>query len=73
MKGIMAGIVARQFEPMFPIELVAKDFSYVIAQDDDPHTRLPTACAAHDVFVRAARTGFGGDNIHGVAKLYATS
>lgn len=72
-RGVMGAILARRYEPMFPIDLVAKDFGYVLAEGVDGAALLPTSKAVHDVFERASREGLGGENIHAIAKLYATS
>lgn len=71
--GVMSEILAGRYEPMFPIDLVAKDFGYVLSERLGPEDLLPTAAAVRDVFVRAAHQGLGAENIHAIAKLYATS
>lgn len=70
LKGVGALIGARSYAPLFPIDLVAKDFRYILTAAADVSSPLPTADAVRAVFERARDEGFGGDNIHGVAKLY---
>lgn len=69
-KGVAGLITARNFAPMFPIDLVAKDFRYAGAAASAAGADLPVADATGRVFERARQQGFGGDNIAGVAKLY---
>lgn len=67
-KGAAAAMLAEAYAPLFPIELVEKDFSYALATGA---TSLPLVEAGRGVFARAIAQGFGGDNISGVARLYA--
>ncbi|MEM7436176.1 MAG: NAD(P)-dependent oxidoreductase [Myxococcota bacterium] len=68
--GAMASIRAEQFQALFPIDLVEKDFRYILSTSEDQDSRLPTASAVHAVFAKAQHAGFGGDNITGVAQLF---
>lgn len=70
MKGVGALMANRAFEPLFPIELVEKDFGYVVDTGEHLGTDTPTAAAVRGVYRRAIEEGFGGDNIHGVLKLF---
>jgi 3-hydroxyisobutyrate dehydrogenase len=65
----LGSMLAASFAPLFPVELAAKDFDYVLAAGDPD--RLPLAAAARTVFDRAVRHGFGADNLTGVVRLYA--
>ncbi|MEM8934162.1 MAG: NAD(P)-dependent oxidoreductase [Acidobacteriota bacterium] len=70
LRAVGQGIVARRFAPHFPIELVEKDFRYVLDTARSAAAELPSATAAHATFERAVDAGHGGDNIHGVAQLF---
>jgi 3-hydroxyisobutyrate dehydrogenase len=63
-------MLARNFVPMFPIELVEKDFSYVLQTSRQVTSPLPLINAAHNVLVEAARQGLGTSNITSLASLY---
>jgi 3-hydroxyisobutyrate dehydrogenase-like beta-hydroxyacid dehydrogenase len=63
-------MVKRSFAPLFPIELVAKDFSYAALTADKSEVDLPMVKAGLKVFERAVAEGLGQDNISGVAQLY---
>jgi len=70
LKGIAGLMAARNFAPLFPIDLVAKDFGYIAAAALTLGAELPVAAAAGDVFARAKDTGLGDDNIAGVVQLF---
>lgn len=72
-EGVMGAILSKRFDPLFPIDLVVKDFGYVVAEEEDPRATLPTSEAVRHLFERAAHAGLGGDNIHAVAKLFPIS
>lgn len=68
---IAAGaMLARNFAPMFPIELVEKDFGYVIDEALSTGAEVPMSSAARQVFAEALARGYGGDNITGVVKVF---
>jgi 3-hydroxyisobutyrate dehydrogenase len=69
-KGAGTLIAARKFDPLFPITLVEKDFRYIAEAGRAVGSRTPTADAAHALYLEAIAAGHGGDNIHGVAKLF---
>lgn len=60
-------MLAGRFAPMFPIDLVRKDFGYVI---EAMGARAPLAAAAHGVFSEAVAQGLGAMNITAVSRLY---
>lgn len=70
-KGAGGLIVASQHAPLFPIALVEKDFRYAVAAAQAVDAELPTAIAAQQIFQRAIATGYGADNITGVARLFS--
>ena len=55
---------------MFPIDLVEKDFRYVMQTAADIEAKVPTSEAIHQVYLDAIEKGYGGDNITSVAKLF---
>lgn len=56
--------------PLFPIELVEKDFRYAIARDQTSGATMPIATALQDVYQKAIAEGYGQDNITGVIQLF---
>ena len=69
-KAAAAAMVARAYPPLFPIDLVEKDFGCVTATAEGAGTAVPLSQAARSVFAKAKEVGYGGDNITGVAQLY---
>ena len=68
-KGATLAILAGNFAPAFPVELVAKDLGYLessLASDS-----LPVSAAAGAVFQKAIAAGLSDENFTAVAKLYA--
>ncbi len=66
-KGAGGLMVEQQHAPMFPIELVEKDFRYAIAMSEaDP----PTTTAVREVYRDAIAKGHGQDNLSGVVQLF---
>lgn len=63
-------MLAQNFEPMFPIALVEKDFRYALETAAAVGADLPTAKAVHGVFQNAKDHELGASNIGAVAKLY---
>jgi 3-hydroxyisobutyrate dehydrogenase len=57
------------FAPQFPVELIEKDFGYVLNEVNTPEA-APTVAAARGVFQRAIERGLGGDNMTGVVRLF---
>ena len=70
LKGVMGQIAARQFTPLFPIDLVEKDFRYVLEASKQVSAPMPTSSSVLKVFADAKRQGYGDDNISGVAQLF---
>jgi 3-hydroxyisobutyrate dehydrogenase len=65
-----AAMLARNYAPLFPIELVAKDLGYAIAAADAAHAQVPLARAATAAFDAAVREGYGTNNITGIVRRY---
>ncbi|MCB9607730.1 MAG: NAD(P)-dependent oxidoreductase [Polyangiaceae bacterium] len=64
--GALRGMLAAAFDPMFPIDLVAKDLGYASSQAGD----APLTAQAHEVFRAASDAGLGGLNLTAIAKRY---
>lgn len=64
-------MVAQNHAPLFPIDLVAKDFTYVAQLAQHLDAPLPVGEAVAALYQSAIATGYGGDNITGVARLFA--
>lgn len=63
-------MLSGSFAPQFPVELVAKDFEYVLASAATPESAL-TLAAARQVFAEAERRGLGGEHLTSVVKLFS--
>lgn len=64
-------MVAKNYAPMFPIELVAKDFSYAASVAQSQSLTLPVLEAAQELYREATAQGFGANNIIGVAQMFS--
>lgn len=62
-------MLAGDFTPQFPVELIEKDFGYVLREAGDP-SAAPTIAAARGVFQRAIKRGLGDENMTGVVRLF---
>lgn len=69
-KAAADAMLAKNFTPMFPIELVAKDFGYVLDAASGSNVHMPISRAAQHVFNQAMAQGYGADNITGLVQLY---
>jgi 3-hydroxyisobutyrate dehydrogenase len=68
--GRVSGLMlAGNFTPQFPIELIEKDFGYTL-QMAGSDSSAPTIAAARGVFRTAIDRGYGQDNMTGVVKLF---
>jgi 3-hydroxyisobutyrate dehydrogenase len=63
-------MLARNFAPMFPIELVEKDFAYVLQASRQVDSEVPVVEAVHGVLANALKKELGGSNITSLASLY---
>ncbi len=63
-------MLAGQFAPMFPLELVEKDFAYALQTGLQASSSLPVVAAVHGVLAGAVRSGLSQSNITGLASLY---
>lgn len=55
---------------MFPINLVEKDFRYVVQTAQACDASSPVSTAIHNVYQDAVAQGYGSDNITGVVQLF---
>lgn len=69
-KAAAGGILAHNFAPMFPVELVEKDLGYVFDTAKVNGASVPMAETARRVFTEAIKQGHGGENITAVSHLY---
>ncbi|MFV2058763.1 MAG: NAD(P)-dependent oxidoreductase [Thiohalomonadales bacterium] len=67
---VLAQIEQQAYAPLFPIDLVAKDFAYILKTAQDYAVDLPTTSRVSEVFRQAATAGYGGENISAVARLF---
>ncbi|MGD1858664.1 MAG: NAD-binding protein [Leptolyngbyaceae cyanobacterium] len=56
--------------PLFPIELVEKDFRYAIATAQTCGAEIPISAALRDIYQRAIADGYGNTNITGIIQLF---
>lgn len=70
LKGIGMAISANNFDPLFPIDLVEKDFSYLEQLSESKIAQTPAVSVARSIYQKAQESGYGKDNIAGVAQLY---
>jgi 3-hydroxyisobutyrate dehydrogenase len=66
-KGAVALMLVGKHDPMFPVDLVAKDFGYAICAQP---SAMPVSAAALAVFERAEQQGLSNANLTSVATLY---
>lgn len=66
---LSSSMLAANFAPQFPVELIEKDFGYTVVAAGSPQA-VPTIAAARSVFQRAIESGFGADNMTGVVRLF---
>lgn len=70
MKAMGQLMAARSFEPLFPINLVEKDFRYLDSLAKQSSTDAPLSVMARDIYRRAIHATSGDANISGVIRLY---
>lgn len=63
-------MVANNHVPLFPIELVEKDFRYALQTAQAENSSMPISTAIHHIYQEAIAQGYGGENITGVARLF---
>lgn len=65
--GAAALMLAADYRPQAPVDLIAKDLGYALASAAQP---LPLTQAVAERFAAARRAGYGADNLVAVARLY---
>lgn len=70
LKGAMSSMLADAFAPMFPIDLVAKDFTLIRHVIESGSALAPITSSAGTVFDNAQAAGLGAENLTAVAKIY---
>ncbi|MBC8160626.1 MAG: NAD(P)-dependent oxidoreductase [Roseiflexaceae bacterium] len=63
-------MAAHKYAPMFPIDLVEKDFGYALSAAQALGVATPTLAAVRAVYANAKAQGYGADNIVGVKQLF---
>lgn len=69
-KAGAAAMLAGNWLPAFPIDLVEKDFGLVERSAGGVGAPVPMCSAARAIYARALDAGFGVDNITGIVQLY---
>lgn len=64
-----ASMLARNFAPLFPVDLMEKDLGYALATGGVP--ARPITAAARQAFADAKRAGLGDEHLTALVKLYA--
>jgi 3-hydroxyisobutyrate dehydrogenase len=69
-KGAGSLMVSQNHAPLFPIDLVEKDFRYVTQTAQSLEATIPTSNAVMDIYRTAIAQGHGSENITGVVQLF---
>jgi 3-hydroxyisobutyrate dehydrogenase len=69
--GAARMMAAGSTTPLFTIDLIEKDLSYILETARSSGADLPGAQSAHDAFQRAQKQGLGQANISGLAAVFA--
>ena len=70
LQGIARLLDVEDYRPLFPVDLVAKDFSCVSALADGTGLSLPLISATRRVLQGAQARGLGAENIHAIVKQF---
>jgi 3-hydroxyisobutyrate dehydrogenase len=70
-KGALSLMQAKLDAPLFPIDLVEKDFAYALGQSSA--AALPMTAAGRELFAKAKAEGLAALNITAISRLYQTS
>ncbi|HED34104.1 MAG TPA: NAD(P)-dependent oxidoreductase [Gammaproteobacteria bacterium] len=70
LQGISKLLASENYQPFFPIDLVEKDFAYMLKQAAQVNAQTPCVVATHKSYQQAIKKGYGGDNISGVVRLW---
>jgi 3-hydroxyisobutyrate dehydrogenase len=63
-------MLARNFVPMFPIELVKKDFEYILQTSHAVNSNTPLIEVVHKILIKAVEKGLSESNITSLGSLY---
>ncbi|SDN02924.1 NAD(P)-dependent oxidoreductase [Ensifer sp. YR511] len=66
---LAGSMLSGSFAPQFPIELIEKDFRYIVGAAGT-EANVPTVLAALQVFQSAISCGYGDENMTGVVRLF---
>lgn len=69
-KGAGSLMVSQNHAPLFPIDLVEKDFCYVTRTSQSLEAKIPTTTAVMDIYRTAIAQGHGSENITSVVQLF---
>jgi 3-hydroxyisobutyrate dehydrogenase-like beta-hydroxyacid dehydrogenase len=68
-KAAAGSMLSGAFAPMFPVELVEKDFGYALTAAGEV-TQAPLTAAAREAYLRTLQAGFGGEHLTAVIRNY---
>ncbi|KAM3093964.1 NAD(P)-dependent oxidoreductase [Phormidesmis sp. 146-35] len=69
-KGAGSLMVSQNHAPLFPIDLVEKDFRYVTQTAQSLEATIPAAAAVMGIYRTAIAQGHGSENITGIVQLF---
>lgn len=69
--AVASVIVSKDYTPAFPVKLVEKDFRYALTVSQVRKAELPVTDLVRSLYATAMVKGYGQENIHAIAKLYA--
>ncbi|GAB1258544.1 NAD(P)-dependent oxidoreductase [Aurantivibrio plasticivorans] len=69
-KGAAMLTAAENYAPLFPIDLVYKDFSYTQAAAHSLSWQTPITNVAKDIYGSAIEHNLGNENIHAITKIF---
>jgi 3-hydroxyisobutyrate dehydrogenase-like beta-hydroxyacid dehydrogenase len=58
---------------MFPIDLVEKDFRYIVQTAEEVNALAPVSNAIQNIYLDAIAKGYGENNITGVVGLFVSN
>ena len=70
LKGIGISIKNKNYAPLFPIDLVAKDLKYMEQLGNSVNAPTSSFAAIQNIYQQAREIGYGSDNIAGIARLF---
>lgn len=68
--GAAGLMLARNFSPQAPVDLIAKDLAYALTSGRTCGADMPLTAAVHGRLAAAQAAGFGADNVVALSKLY---